>query len=67
MEYKGGGRMTDQEKNKFIERLNDINELYASGIAMTDNNGTCYGIRQTRAEAGMQELIRLIQDIINAL
>lgn len=59
--------MTDQEKNKFIERLNDINEQYASGIPMIDNYGTCYGIRQTRAEAGMQELIQLIQDIINVL
>lgn len=59
--------MTEQEKHKFIERLNDINEQYARGIAMTDNYGNCYGIQQTRAEAGLQELIRLIQDIINAL
>lgn len=59
--------MTDQEKNKFIERLNDINEQYAMGIPMTDIYGTCYGIQQTRAEAGMQELIQLIQDIINVL
>ena len=59
--------MTDQEKNKFIEQLNDINEQYARGIEMTDKYGTCYGIRQTRAEAGMQELIILIKDIINAL
>ena len=59
--------MNEQEKNKFIERLNDINEQYARGIAMMDDHGTCYGIMQTRAEAGMQELIRLIQDIINAL
>lgn len=59
--------MTEAEKEKFIERLNDINEQYAKGIAMTDKYGTCYGIQQTRAEAGMQELIRLMQDIINAL
>ena len=59
--------MTEQEKHKFIERLKDINELYAKGIALTDIYGTCYGIQQTRAEAGLQELIRLIQDIINAL
>lgn len=59
--------MTEQEKNKFIERLNDINEQYARGIAMTDKYGTCYGIQQTRAEAGLQELIILIQDVINAL
>ena len=59
--------MTEQEKNKFIERLNDINEQYAKGIALTDHYGTCYGIQQTRAEAGMQELIILIQDVINTL
>ena len=59
--------MTEQEKLKFIERLNDIKERYARGIAMTDKYGTCYGIRQTRAEAGLQELIILIQDIITIL
>lgn len=59
--------MTEQEKYKFIERLKDVNEQYARGIAMTDNHGTCYGVRQTRAEAGMQELIILIKDIINVL
>ena len=59
--------MTEQEKNKFIERLNNINEQYARGFAIMDDHGTCYGIKQTRAEAGLQELIILIQDIINAL
>lgn len=59
--------MTDQEKEKIIERLNDINEQYARGIAITDYRGTCYGIRQTRAEAGLQELIIVIQEIINTL
>ena len=59
--------MTDQENNKFIERLNDINEQYAKGISLTDGYGTCYGFQQTRAEAGMQELIIIIQDVINAL
>ena len=59
--------MTEQEKNKFIERLNDINEKYAQGISLTDGYGTCYGFQQTRAEAGLQELIILIQDVINTL
>lgn len=59
--------MTEQEKHKFIERLKDVNEQYARGIAMMDDRGNCYGVRQTRAEAGLQELIILIQDIINAL
>lgn len=59
--------MTEQEKHKFIERLKDVNERYARGIAMMDDHGTCYGVRQTRAEAGLQELIILIQEVINAL
>lgn len=59
--------MTDKEKEKIIERLNDINKYYAAGIAETDGYGNCYGIRQTRAEAGLQELIVLIKDIVNAL
>lgn len=59
--------MTDQEKEKIIERLNDIYEKYARGITLMDDHGTCYGIKQTRAEAGLQELIILIQDVINAL
>lgn len=59
--------MTDQEKNKFIERLNDINKYYAAGVVETDDYGNCYGIRQTRAEAGLQELIIVIQEIINKL
>ena len=59
--------MTEEEKNKFIERLNDINKQYAQGFSLTDGYGTCYGFQQTRAEAGLQELIILIQDVINAL
>lgn len=59
--------MTEEEKEKFIKRLNDINKYYAAGIAETDGYGNCYGIRQTRAEAGLQELIVLIRDIINVL
>ena len=59
--------MTAEEKEKVIERLNDINKYYAASIAETDAYGNCYGIRQTRAEAGLQELIMLIKDIINAL
>lgn len=59
--------MTEAEKEKFIERLNDIYEQYARGITLMDDHGNCYGIKQTRAEAGLQELIRLMQDIINAL
>lgn len=59
--------MTEQEKEKFIKRLNDINKQYAIGIAEMDCYGNCYGVRQSRAEAGLQELIGLIQDIINVL
>ena len=59
--------MTTEEKEKIIERLNDINKYYAAGIAETDDYGNCYGIRQTRAEAGLQELIILVRDIINVL
>jgi hypothetical protein len=59
--------MTEQEKEKFIERLNDINKDYADGIEYKDCYGNTYGIRQTREEAGLQELIMLIKDIINTL
>lgn len=55
--------MTEEEKEKFIKRLNDINKYCVSGSAEID----CYETRQTRAEAGLYQLITVIQDIINAL
>ncbi len=59
--------MTEEDKKEFTERLNNISEQYARGIAIMDDHGTCYGVEQTRAEAGLQELIILLQDVINAL
>lgn len=59
--------MTAEEKEKFIKRLNDINKDYAAGIEYKDCYGNSYGIMQARAEAGLQELIIVIQEIINTL
>ena len=57
--------MTAKEKEELIEKLKDIWKLYAHAQTETDQCGNCYGIRQSRAEKGLEELIYVLIEFVH--
>jgi len=60
-------QMTATEKEELIEKLREVRKYYACGWAETDQYGNCYGIHQTRAEKGLEELIGVLIEAVSNL
>ena len=55
-----------KKRQEFKERIKNIRKNYASAIADTDQYGNCYGIQQTRAEKGLEELLILLEELLKS-